>query len=176
MRLDELRHTISDSEPDDWNVITGPSYLDHFVPMEVNRGQPGLVYELHHAAHHTRAILTSDVDISIAWGLYLDPDNPAYFSEAWTQSFPDKKAYAQYADVFYRGSLVDRVTIVAVDGGRYKIAMPEQDLEEIENMKPKLIGYWIGPWEDAVGRLITRLDGGHSYEAGLKRAGIEYRP
>lgn len=102
--------------------------------------------------------------------------DPAYFTEAWTQSFPDTKAYAQYADVLYRGSLVDRLALVAVDGGRYKIPMPEQEFEEIENLKRKLIGYWIGPWENAMGRLITHLDAGYNYEDGLERAGIEYRP
>jgi len=174
MTLDELRHIIIASDADDWHVLSGPSYLDRFMPVEVGRGDE-MVYELRHGEHDSRAVFKPDVDVSIAWGLHLNPDEPAYFSE-WTQGFPDKNAYAYYADVFYRGSLVDRVPIVAVDGGRYKIAIPEQDLEEISNMQPKLIGYWLGPWKNAVGKLITNLVGGYSYEEGLKRASIEYRP
>jgi hypothetical protein len=177
MTLDELQQTIIATEPDAWNVIvcwghtSGPSYLDDFRAAEVD-GE----YRLEHEAHANRAVLKADVDIAFAWGLPVDPRDPKYFSEAWTQNFPDTTTFAQHCDILYRGALVDREVLIAVDGGRYKIAVPEQDTEELQPTKHVLKEWFLGPWANALGRLVTGCEGTYDYESALKRAGIVVRP
>lgn len=134
MDLNTIRQNIINSTREDWHKITcwgagcGPSYRYGFSTFS---GQHGVQTEA--KDHGNVAILIEDVDISIAWGYH--PDESAFwagrddefdFSDFLPQ-FPDKSVSRMYADVFYRGSLVDRELLVVADGGRYYVPIPRTE-------------------------------------------------
>lgn len=176
MRLDELHAVITNSSLSDWHGIgcwgamSGPSYLDKFAAF-TSQDQ----HYLEHDSHGNLGIFTPNIDIRVAWGLYLDSRDPDYFTEPWTQNFSDTTAFAQHVDLLYRGSLVDRLVFVAVDGGRYKLPLPNRDTEDLGGMKTALMGYWVSPFEAQLGRIITGLEADYDVDDALRRAGIEIR-
>jgi putative aminopeptidase FrvX len=54
-------------------------------------------------AHHGRAVLRSNLDIGLAWGLAWSIGIREEFEEPWLQNLADRKAFCQYVDVLWRG-------------------------------------------------------------------------
>lgn len=117
MRLDELRTLVSESTERDWYRIekAGPTYRDRFEswssPADNTSG-------VEHDSQTEVAVYRPDVDLTIAYGMIENRHDrdPAF---GWADSFPDSSIREiQLIDFFWRGSLVDRLNYVYVDGAR----------------------------------------------------------
>ncbi|MGB3302565.1 MAG: hypothetical protein WBA98_07730 [Gordonia sp. (in: high G+C Gram-positive bacteria)] len=117
MTLDELRTLVADSTVGDWRRIrkSGPTYRDRFGPWSSPAdGTLGV----DHDSHVELAVYRPDIDLTIAYGMAEDQADRD-LSFAWSDSFPDSKIREiSLVDFFWRGSLVDRLNYVYVDGGR----------------------------------------------------------
>jgi len=117
MTLDELRTIIASSAPRDWSRITaaGPTYRDRFGSWSSpSDGTSGI----DHDSHAELAVYRPDIDLTIAYGMPESQDE-RNLSFEWSTNFPDSEIHEiSIADIFWRGSLVDRVNYVYVDGGR----------------------------------------------------------
>lgn len=117
MTLDELRTIIASSKPRDWSRIksAGPTYRDRFgswsSPADGTSG-------VEHDSHVEVAVYRPDIDLTVAYGMPESQHDRSLKFE-WSDNFPDSKIREiSIADFFWRGSLVDRVNYVYVDGGR----------------------------------------------------------
>lgn len=116
MKFYELRKQITEAYGDYWHHINGGSQF-HYDLGTVNDLASVFGY------HSARAVLLNDVDIAIEYGMTDDPlDRQAWVAD-WAP-FPDPNVHGKYADVFYRGALVDRVHLASVDGGRAFLPAP----------------------------------------------------
>ena len=110
--LNEIRNLVRQSAPDDWyRIEEGPTFRNRFG---YSRG-PGSRWRLEEDSHHTILVYTRDVDLTIAYGMHyhlLGRDEPEY---EWSQVFASRSVRIGFADIFWRGSLVDRVDYAIVD-------------------------------------------------------------
>jgi hypothetical protein len=122
--LNTIRQTIIDSSREDWNKLSccgpgaGPAY---WYGLSSARGEHGVATEAR--SHANFAVLIDDVEISIAWG-YNPDESLLSGSNGEHLDFSDvlpalagKSLSRVYADVFYRGALVDRKLYAVADGG-----------------------------------------------------------
>ncbi len=165
MNLHSIRQAIIESTSDDWNVIqswdsnSGPDYhyglsselRDDRIETEVRR-------------HGQSAVLINDVDISIAWG--YDPDDSLSHPGLKNFNFeflPDDlddpdEASRMYADIFYRGALVDRKLFAVVDGARYYVPMPRRT--HPNKQRPTKLGdpvFHYTTWDIGLARVLNSL-------------------
>ncbi len=117
MTLDELRNLIATSTASHWHRITkiGPTYRDRFGawsnPADNTSG-------LDHDSHVEIAVYRPDIDLSVAYGM-AEHQHDDDLTFAWSQTFPDAKIrQISLADFFWRGSLVNRLNYVYIDGAR----------------------------------------------------------
>ncbi|OBA89340.1 hypothetical protein A5642_15150 [Mycolicibacterium mucogenicum] len=117
MTFDELRALIANSHARDWQRIKlmGPTYRDRFgawsSPADGTSG-------LDHDTHAELAVYRPDIDLTIAYGMPQSQHGHS-LTFKWSEAFPDSEIREiSIADIFWRGSLVDRVNYVYVDGGR----------------------------------------------------------
>jgi len=117
MRLDELQTTISNSLPAEWQRIklSGPTYRDRFgawsSPADGTSG-------IDHDSHVEVAVYRPDIDLTVAYGM-PESQHEHKLKFEWSANFPDSAIREiSIADFFWRGSLVERVSYVYVDGGR----------------------------------------------------------
>ena len=99
-------------------------------------------------SHHTVVVYVPDVDLTIAYGLDFDAlrrDAPEF---EWSKVFPDKSVHIGLADIFWRGSLVDRVAYVLVDGARGTLPIGGGH-----------VGLRVSSWQVDVARLLHGLKG-----------------
>jgi hypothetical protein len=155
VQLHEIWKTIGESWDEWWNYIPeGPLY-------NYNLGNSNDVANVF-GWHDARAVLNEDVDIAIEWGMSADPfENRRDFTPEWAP-FPDRSVSLFYADIFYRGSLVERVSLASVDGGRAYLPTPQ--------MRD---GQWITmdrPYQLA--RLISDIVGNTEFVSYFERSGI----
>lgn len=117
MTLDELRTLVADSTADDWHRILkiGPTYRDRFGSWSSPaNGTSGV----DHDSHVELAVYGPDIDLTIAYGMAENQDDRDLKFE-WSENFPDSKIREiSLVDFFWRGSLVDRLNYVHVDGAR----------------------------------------------------------
>lgn len=116
MTFDELRSLIASSHPRDWQRIRamGPTYRDRFGSWTGPGDQSGI----DHDSHNELAVYRPDIDLTIAYGM-PESRHDRDLKFEWSENFPDSKIREiSIADIFWRGSLVDRVNFVYVDGGR----------------------------------------------------------
>ena len=115
----EIRELMRNSAPDDWYTIQeGPTYRSRFA---YSTG-PDNQWRLEEDSHHTTLVYRPDVDLTIAHG--MDVDSPISDPElAWAKAFSDKSVQLQFADILWRGSLIDRVDYARVDGARGIVPM-----------------------------------------------------
>lgn len=117
MTLDELRTIIANSHPAEWSRIKamGPTYRDRFgswsSPADGTSG-------IDHDSHAEAAVYRPDIDLTVAYGM-PESQHEHKLKFEWSEDFPDSEIREiSIADFFWRGSLVDRVSYVYVDGGR----------------------------------------------------------
>ncbi|MGW4071400.1 hypothetical protein [Nocardia grenadensis] len=121
MQHDEFRSLIEKSAPTDWRTIpgAGPTYRVRYGSISTAEG----VHRVDINEHHSVVVFTPDIDITIAFGMgfdfdYADVDRRPKRSFDWMENFADDHIDICFADLFYRGSLVDRINYVSVDGAR----------------------------------------------------------
>lgn len=159
MNLADLLTTVVQSSSDDWNVIdcwgadSGPSYRNHFEFYETY-GESTHIVKVD--SHTTVAAFRPDLTVSLAWGLSWKDD----FKEPWANGFPDPKATGIFLDLFYMNSLVQRMPLIAVDGGRCYLPIP------------RLPDLTVARQNSALARLVNSLTGNDSYDTYIQRAGI----
>jgi len=138
MNMHELRGAITDTYDEHWHLVQdGPFFHDRVEDDTVQ-------------AHRKRAVLHSDINIAIEWGMAVDDDADAALDDYdWASHarLSDPKVHEIWVDVFYQGDLVDRVTLLDVDGHRAYLPVPEH-----------IGGTWVTrSWGRVLGRLVTDL-------------------
>jgi hypothetical protein len=156
--LQEIRDLVRRSAPGDWHQIgEGPTYRSRFAYSKGPRGH----WRLEEDSHHTVVVYMPDVDLTIAHGLDFDPwgsDAPEF---EWSKVFPDRSVHISLADIFWGGSLVDRVSYVLVDGARctlpiggghngLRVTSAQRDAARLLH---DLKGAGVGSFEEFFGRL-----------------------
>lgn len=172
MKLQDLRGLVRRSSRADWHKITcwgagsGPSYRDRLTSGTIN----GDVIE--YESHGNVAIFMPDIDISIAWGLDRDPDDRDLSFE-WDGVFPDPKTTVQFADIFYRSSLVDREYLAAVDGGRALLPIGQTRFAEGSPHHGKDMRFEVvtSEWQVDLARLVHSFEHMDDFDSYLNRAG-----
>lgn len=122
MNLTDLRETVSATTREEWNSIGayGAGTAPIAPSMLQECGEPdrlGAFYRFHVRAHTRLLVLIADVDVSIAWGMSFDPAaeatghrlHPSWAPDDWELTY-------EFADVRYRGQLVDRYVMADVKG------------------------------------------------------------
>lgn len=179
MNLNTIRQKIVESTRDDWNKITcwgwgsGPTYR---YALSSERGENGIETEAR--SHANIAVLIDDVDISVAWG--YDPDDSLWsegreekfnFSD-FLPTFPDESVSRMYADVFYRGALVDRELLVVADGGRYYVPIPRTEYPNKTGFTPTEYGapeHHYTRWDLGFARVLHSFEHAGPFEELLAR-------
>jgi hypothetical protein len=170
MELNDIHTIITSTEPGDWSKIaSGPSYRDWFRMIDVPEADGEMASRIHVDSHHTVAVYRGDVNLSIAWGLDHDVEEPPDVpgprrSFSWQSHFPDEEVYLRFADVFWVGSLVSRHLQVVVDGGRGLLPMPQHVVSKRASDQQPM------EWEDRVSQLdvdFARLIHGFMYQEDL---------
>lgn len=169
MRLDEIISTVVESEPDDWEVLlAGPDYQYKFVQVGTQQGT-----HLEIGYHSAMAVYRHDIDIRLAFGMPMDRD----LNFGW--SFPDPQVTRDLADVFYRGALVYRWSVYAVDGGRAYV--PQMDPSAVTTgdgaFGMELAGWTASSSDTKLARLVHVFNGGQAeeFDSYLKRTTIVVR-
>lgn len=172
MRLDDLRVTVRESARTDWHKITcwgsgsGPSYRDRLTSGRINGDY--VEYE----SHGNVAVYIPDIDISIAWGLDRDRDDRDLHFE-WDGTFADSKTTVTFADIFYRGSLVDREYHANVDGGRALLPIGHTRFtadspKHGPNAKFEVV---TSQWQVDFARIVHSFEHAENFDRYLERAG-----
>lgn len=153
MDLNELRATISDSDASEWHRIVrqGPTYRDRFGSWT----GPGDSWGIETDSHGEVAVYKPDIDLTIAYGMADSQHaSPGGLSFKWSESFPDKEIREiSLADVFWHGSLVDRVNYVYADGGQ--VVLPLGAGHQ---------GLRVTRYDYSVARLLDELSGRGEFE------------
>ena len=151
MDLFALRKLIAESWDEHWHTLPiGPYFHDGFGEVDSSEG-----HYLEHRAHYYRAVLMSDVDVSLEFGMSLDGDRDRTIEGfGWGLTFPDPAVRREFIDIFYRGALVDRMLVLDVDGGRATLPIA-----------CKISGDWaVYGWEHDIVALVDRLNGNGEFE------------
>jgi hypothetical protein len=169
MTLDEYQRIIVATQIEDWTHIScwgagaGPSFLNKF--MVWTKGAHEFT-NLDVDSHAEVLSLKKNLLVSVATGITHNDD----FIEPWANKFPDPQATSAYVDFFYAGTLVFRDIFVAVDGGRCRLPLPRQHInqrtQKVERLtvpEPKSIFYL----------LLNEISGAHDYYHYLNQSGIE---
>jgi len=54
------------------------------------------------------------------------------FNESWATKHPDSTATSHWYDLYYDSALIDRFTLVSVNGGQAELPMPDTDTLEVD--------------------------------------------
>ena len=77
-----------------------------------------------------------------------------------------------YADVFYRGSLVDRALLVVADGGRYYVPIPRTTYPNQTGHAAEELGepeHHYTRWEIGFARIVHSFEHGRSFDEAMAR-------
>jgi hypothetical protein len=182
MDLETFNQTVNRSQSYDWERVDGgTTYTDSFSASM--RGGSDAV-ELDVDYHHSRAVLRSDIDIAMAWG--RDPNRHGSFdrgiklSFSWQKNFPDPEVRALEVDLFYRGSLVRRETLLSIDGGRGLIPFGRTRKKDGAGMTSRNADDYYDACTQAevdFAKLIDRIENHHSdFDSHLRQAGFVVEP
>ena len=171
MRLDELDEIFESTGSDHWSKMGPPTFLFSYVVSGLDDDARITAVEYHEQI----AVLRADVDVRIAWG--YDPDfgerDRVFFPE---HTFPDPGIRVELGDVFYRGSLVDRYWLIAVDGGRAVLPMPHARLKagvsRDGGLKPDDYEWYASSRDLAFARLVDDLSANREFDEYVRRAGL----
>jgi hypothetical protein len=100
---------VSRSAPADWNVETGPVFLQAISHRE------GPI-----PSHSAIMAYRRDLAITMAYGMVCREEVHA----DWTRVFPDQRSSMRYLDFFYNSALVFRDVLISVDGGQCVLPIP----------------------------------------------------
>jgi hypothetical protein len=100
---------VSRSAPADWNVETGPVFL-----QAMSNGDGNI------SSHAAIMAFRRDLAITMAYGMVCREEVHA----DWTRAFPDQRSSMRYLDFFYNSALVFRDVLISVDGGQCVLPIP----------------------------------------------------
>jgi len=172
VRLDELRQIIIESADKDeyWHALPPGPYFTDAPDIDDD------TFRQHSALY----VFKDDLDLTIQEGLkwgHLSHDVERV-DQLWDDvSFPDESAMVSNADVFWRGSLVDRVLVVTVDGGRATLpvgsrrALNYEDGHLTSGTKVQW-EYTCTAYEAALARVV---DQGQEFDRYLRQTGMVIR-
>jgi len=174
MNINELRSTVLAAAADSWRMLPiGPFFHDR---LHVDGDYDATTFS---HTHSHRAVLSSDIDISIEWGMDDGRERDEHHLWAETSGFPDPAVNTQGVDVFYRGSLVDRTQILAVDGNRSYVPtyrMVRVDDGDPVNVEVAKYAFHTSFWEFHLTGLINQLVGLDDFESYVTQSGIVVAP
>lgn len=168
MKIVEFEKLIVESDSEDWIEIpcwgsgSGPSFFNSFnVWTHGNGGFAGLETDSHHEVMSFKA----DLRIGVACGISHNSD----FIEEWANNFPNRKATSGFVDFFFNGMLVFRDIYVAVDGGRCRLPLPKQEINDKTLVVERLTV------SKRKSKFFSLLNGGDGpgYSNYLERSGIQ---
>ncbi len=99
MTLQEIMQIVFNSSRDDWVESESPDTVDE--------------------KNYTVYAYKQDLNI------YIKETMGSDFHEDWTDCHPDKDAYQSLTYIYYGATLVRKIILVGVDGGRATLPMPE---------------------------------------------------
>ena len=182
MQLEELRSLVLGADVPEWHwVQDGPHYRDRFVDLSTTLEDGSGHYAVGTDAHRSLLVLLADVDVSIAWGMpmHWNGSGRDLSRGGWSQRLDVKRPpVAMYADVFFRGALVDRGVLCAVDSHLYgKVCLPYPSAMRIaDELRPiddgKRYAYTASNWDLRLARLVHALDFSGDFDPCLRRSGI----
>lgn len=167
MTLDEIRTLIMNSDrEDDWHDVVVGSYFKDVPDVDKD------TFEW----HDSLIVYRDNVDLTIQWGMrsrrlsHVTKAEDLFHDRA---HFPDPEATTIHADIFWAGSLIDRVELVYVDGGRGLLPVgAEKALNfDLKAPRPQNIEWEISAtrFELAIARL---LDSGDDVDEFANRIGM----
>ncbi len=160
MRLVDIQQIVAESDVGQWDRLGTPSYIDRFGQVEGG----GNVW-LEHDSHYERAVLTTHIEIGLAWGMTLVENFDEPYLRGDNDSLRDH-ARSAWVDVLLNGEPVCREVYVSIDSGRGTIPIPELD---------DTGRYWISRWQYAVVGLIDAMSSHGHMDRYVKQAGFDIR-
>ncbi|KUI42309.1 hypothetical protein AU197_14440 [Mycobacterium sp. IS-1590] len=142
---------ITDSTASEWHRINriGSTYRYRFGSWT----GPGDTSGIETDSHSEVAVYMPDIDLTIAYGMPESAHREGLNFE-WSKAFPDQEIrHISIVDVFWRGSLVDRINYVYVDGARCILPLGEGHQ-----------GLRITRYDYSVARLLDELAGHRGFE------------
>jgi len=174
MNLYELQKAITDSTGHEWSrIAVGPFYHDRIWVAD------DLEFTGDSHSHDARAVLISDLSISIEWGLRVHSRGDGDEHHLWASEpvFPDPSITSYWVDVFYNGAVVDREQIIAVDG--HRAYLPNYHQARIDGGDPTdysnaVFEFTTTSWQHGLARIVNELSGSDDWETNyLARSGIK---
>jgi hypothetical protein len=131
VNLDQIHEVLSAGRAEEWHYFEALGTFDVLSLAELGDGTQRFEME----GHHNVATYRANPSLTLAWG---QRENEK-FQEAWANSFADPSASSFLLDVLWNGAVIDRHTLVYVDGNR--VAMPLPQLGE--GLSVPRLGYGI---------------------------------
>lgn len=167
--LDEIRQMIIDSGPEHWHKPQpGPYFTDGYD-----------VDENAFRSHDELYVFKPDVDLTIQEGLEWGHNSREITksTQVWDcVEFPDETVRVRFADIFWRGVLVDRVQVVSVDGARAVLPFGSRTLKNGPMPMGSAARGFTPEWdntatafETAVARIV---DGDREFEEYFRQSGM----
>lgn len=149
MKLEQIRQMVVESRRADWLRIHPPLF-HHEMGNLIRSG----VTEVEVGAHYYSLVYRADVNLTVEVGLPMDRDDTRQFDFA--ERFVNPKASCYYVDIFWAGSLVDRYSMIALDGGHKLLPFPHtggsQETGWVDQVHER---------EVEVARLLASVDGSY---------------
>ena len=110
----------------------------------------------------SKSVIYSDLNVNLRIESSLEDSDIQCqdFKESWATKFPDKKAVGYYYNVWYANTLMFRVILVTVDGGRASLPLPDS----FKGMQAK-------PFDKKIAEIENGIN--DDYYSYLTRAGIK---
>jgi hypothetical protein len=105
--------------------------------------------------NQSMAIYLPDINLRIETFYDDRGKHSSNFQESWATKFPDSKATSNYYDIYYGSSLLDKMVLVSVDGGRALLPLPENR----DNLQVNKLGYKIAQIFPPPKLLMSILEG-----------------
>ncbi|KQM57416.1 hypothetical protein [Agreia sp. Leaf210] len=171
MYLTELRGLIANTPSTDWLVVDGPLFHEATSVKPSNMTGHPIVDR-----PASRAVLVSDIDVALEWGLQARVGEHAKNAREWIRDagFSTKAVLPIYVDVFFRGSLVDRVTAIWVDNLAALLPAPHlKPQDAVTDLGFTNVAAWrVGRWNHALCRLVDALEEGTSFDEHIAATGF----
>lgn len=167
VQLDTIRDMIAQSSSSNWHSI---EYGDIFRSVAYHGD------DSYRSQHGSRAVLKTDVNISIEWGIPTrNAQNESGHLWVKEHSFPDPHIHSFWVDVFYMNALVDRVRAYDVDGGRSYLPRYKQrrtDEGGADDFDSATWRFEVERWPYDLTRLINGLDSHREFDSYFSRSGF----
>ena len=171
MYLTELRGLVANTKTSDWLVVDGPLFHEATSVKPSNMTGHPIVDR-----PASRAVLVTDIDVALEWGLQARPGSIAKDAKEWTRDagFATRAVMPVYVDVFFRGSLVDRVTGVWVDNLTALLPVPHLAPQDaVGDLGFANVAAWrVGRWSHALCRLVDALEEGTRFDDYVRATGF----